>query len=427
MSESKLRAVRSRLKGGQLVRNALALMISSGGTAVLGVVFWGIAAHLATTTVVGRTSAEIAAMMLLANIAQLSFGTLFERFLPIAGTETRRFVTRAYALCLTVALVVSTVYVISGLSNGFLPPGGKWRIVFVVVVLFWTIFVLQDSALVGLRASRWVPVENIIFAVVKLALLSALIGVSATQGIFLAWSAPVVLMVIVVNVYLFKWRIPTHELKSVANEKLPSLREISQLAVAQYATFLLAMFTPTIVALIVLDRLGAIANAHYYLPALIASGLSMFLWNIATSFIVEASSEPARLHRHAITTMWTGITVLTPCIAIGVIFAPQLLRVFGATYALHGTTLLRMLLLSLPGSAVTIFYTSFAWLDKRVWWLAIRQLIIMLMYFALVLTLIGHFALLAVGIASLVTSGIQGLVFLPVLLRRIKRTDSAAS
>ncbi|MBW4078731.1 MAG: hypothetical protein HIU84_09545 [Acidobacteria bacterium] len=423
MSQSGRRAVRVHLVGGQLVRNALALMISSGGTAVLGVVFWGIAAHLATTTVVGRTSAEIAAMMLLANIAQLSFGTLFERFLPIAGRETRRFVTRAYVLCESVALVVSAAYVVSGLSNGFLPAGVHWRVLFVVVVLFWTIFVLQDSALVGLRASRWVPVENIIFAVVKLVLLSALIGVSASQGIFLAWSAPVVLMVIVVNVYLFRWRIPAHELRSAPSERLPSLREISQLAVAQYATFLLAMFTPTIVALIVLERLGAVANAHYYLPALIASGLSMFLWNIATSFIVEASSEPASLHRHAITTMWTGITVLTPCILIGVIFAPQLLSVFGATYALHGTTLLRMLLLSLPGSAVTIFYTSFAWLDKRVWWLAIRQLIITLVYFALVLSLIGHFALAAVGIASLITSGIQGLIFLPVLLRRIQRID----
>ncbi|MHB1208791.1 MAG: hypothetical protein ACYC1I_03685 [Acidimicrobiales bacterium] len=427
MSQSGRRAVRAQLVGGQLVRNAIALMISSGGTAVLGVVFWGIAAHLATTTVVGRTSAEIAAMMLLANIAQLSFGTLFERFLPIAGKETRRFVTRAYVLCESVALVVSAAYVISGLSNGFLPPGVHWRVLFVVVVLFWTIFVLQDSALVGLRASRWVPVENIIFAVVKLALLSAFIGVSTSQGIFLAWSTPVILMVIVVNVYLFKWRIPAHELRSVPSERLPSLREISQLAVAQYATFLLAMFTPTIVALIVLERLGAVANAHYYLPALIASGLSMFLWNIATSFIVEASSEPSSLHRHAITTMWTGITVLTPCILIGVVFAPRLLSVFGATYALHGTTLLRMLLLSLPGSAVTIFYTSFAWLDKRVWWLAIRQLIIMLVYFALVLTLIGHFALLAVGIASLITSGIQGLIFLPVLFRRIQRIDAVAS
>lgn len=427
MSESKLRTLRARFKDGQLVRNAVALMISSGGTAVLGVVFWGIAAHLATTTVVGRTSAEIAAMMLLANIAQLSFGTLFERFLPIAGTETRRFVARAYALCVVVALIVSTVYVMTGLSNGFLPPGVHWRVLFVVVVLFWTIFVLQDSALVGLRASRWVPVENIFFAVVKLVLLSALIDVSASQGIFLAWSTPVVLMVIVVNVYLFKWLIPTHEVRVAPSERLPSLREISQLALAQYSTFLLAMFTPTIVALIVLDRLGAIANAHYYLPALIASGLSMFLWNIATSFIVEASSEPTSMHRHAITTMWTGITVITPCVIIGVAFAPQLLRIFGVTYALHGTTLLRMLLLSLPGSAVTIFYTSFAWLDKRVWWLAIRQLIIMLVYFALVLTLIGHFALLAVGIASLVTSGIQGLVFLPVLIKRIRRIDASLS
>jgi hypothetical protein len=402
-------------------------MISSGGTSVLGVVFWGLAAHLATTTVVGRTSAEIAAMMLLANVAQLSFGTLFERFLPIAGDQTHVFVARAYALCVAVAFVASTGYVVSGLSDRFLPPGVIWRVLFVVVVVFWTIFVLQDSALVGLRASKWVPVENIFFAFVKLALLPSLIGLSVSQGIFLAWSTPVVLMVIAVNVFLFKWRIPAHERTSAPSERLPSIREIGQLAIAQYATFLLAMFTPAIVSLIVLQRMGAVANAHYYLPALIAGGLSMFLWNIATSFIVEASSEPASLHRHAITTMWTGVTVLTPSILIGVTFAPLLLRVFGVTYAAHGTTLLRMLLLALPGTAVTIFYTSFAWLDKRVWWLASRQLIIMLAYFAIVLALIGHFGLLSVGIASLVTSGIQGVLFLPVLIRRIRRTDVASS
>ena len=36
-----------RIRVGALLKNALSLMLSTGGTASLGVVFWGLATHLA--------------------------------------------------------------------------------------------------------------------------------------------------------------------------------------------------------------------------------------------------------------------------------------------------------------------------------------------------------------------------------------------
>src|ERR1019366_2188211 len=87
------------LRTGNLIQNALALMLSSGGRAVLGVLFWAVAARMTTAADVGRASAEIAAMVLLANISQLSFTTIFDRFLPVSGNQTLRFVSRAYAMC----------------------------------------------------------------------------------------------------------------------------------------------------------------------------------------------------------------------------------------------------------------------------------------------------------------------------------------
>ena len=73
-----LEGLRSRLRAERLIQNAAALMLSTGGTALLGLVFWTSATHLATAAAVGRTSAEIAAMVLIANLAQLSFGSIFE-------------------------------------------------------------------------------------------------------------------------------------------------------------------------------------------------------------------------------------------------------------------------------------------------------------------------------------------------------------
>jgi hypothetical protein len=87
-------------------------------------------------------------MMLLATLAQLSFGSSFERFLPVAGTQTRLFVQRAYVMCVTIALVITVAYEALGLSHSFLPASFGWRALFVAAVVMWTIFALQDSVLI---------------------------------------------------------------------------------------------------------------------------------------------------------------------------------------------------------------------------------------------------------------------------------------
>ena len=414
----------SRARPGRLMQNAVALMISSGGSAVLGVVFWGVATHVASAKAVGRASAEIAAMVLIANLSQLSFGPIFERFLPVAGNQTRAFILRAYKLCISVAFVFATVYVFTGIGHNFLPSSFAWRALFVAAVVMWTIFALQDSALIGLRASRWVPVENIISSLMKLALLPLFIAVSASGGIFFAWTAPVTVTTIAVTWYLFRKRIPEHEALNTSSERLPSTRELVMLTAAQYCTLLVGVVMGSIVTLIVINRLGAVANAHYYVPAQIASGPALLLWSITRSFLVEAANEPHALRHHTNVTIMALTAVLTPTVAIGVIFAPEFLRIFGATYAEHGTTLLRMLLLALPGTVVTEFYSSFAWLDRHVWWMTLRMFVSAVVFFTVMLSLIGHFGILSIGIASLVSSGLQGIFFLPISIKRYRLTTN---
>lgn len=421
-SDSHHKSVWSRWRPGLLIQNAIALMISSGGTAVVGVVFWAVAAHLSTTTVVGRTTAEIAAMLLLATLAQLSFGSIFERFLPVAGEFTYDFVKRAYLICTAFGLVLAAGYLALGFGRSFLPSSLGWKLLFVVAVVLWTIFALQDSVLIGLRASRWVAVENIAFSVAKLAFLPASIAITASEGIFVAWTAPVLVAIIAVTWYLFRHRIPEHASTSTVTEELPSARNLIVLAGAQYAALLSAVFLPSIVTLIVIQRLGPIANAHYYLPSMIASSLGMFCWGIVRSFLVEASSEPGALRHHANSTIRALVIVLVPSILLGYIFAPTYLRIFGASYATQGTALMRMLLISLLGSAVMVFYSAFAWLDQRVWWMTVRNIVTSVIYLAVIYALIGHFGINAIGIATLVYSGMTLVVFLPISIRRYLRT-----
>ena len=417
---------RRRLRTNRLIQNAVALMISSVGSAILGVAFWGIAAHLATPRAVGRISAEITAMILLATLAQLSFGTIFERFLPVAGIHTRSFIIRAYVMCVTCAFVATSIYAFSGLANSYLPTPLVWRGLFVISVVLWTIFALQDSVLIGLRAARWVPLENILFGAMKLALLPIFISVSPNQGIFLAWASPLILTLIAVNWYVFTKRIPEHVVVDAPMEELPRSKELIVLAGAQYATLLYSTITPTIVTLIVIQRLGAISNAHYFIPGLITGSLSVFLLSVYKSFVVEAASEPHKLRHHTNMAIGTMSAVLVPSVLIGVIFAPLILRLVGPTYATHDTiALLRMLMLSLPMSAVSIFYSAFAWLDRRVWWLAVRDVVSVAVFFSVLLTLLSRHGILAIGIASLITAALQTVFFLPISIRRYRLTSNS--
>lgn len=406
---------------GRLVRNAIALIISSAGSAVIGVVFWAVAAHLTTPAAVGRTTAEIAAMLLLANLAQLSFGSIFERFLPIAGHLTGGFVRRAYSTCIAFAFILAIAYLILGFGNRFLPSAFIWRVLFIASVVLWTIFALQDSVLIGLRESRWVAVENIGYSIVKLGLLPLCVILSAGQGIFVAWTVPLILTNLAVTWYLFTRRIP-EQMLTAAVADLPSTKELLVLAGAQYASLLSFVFVPSIVTLIVIQRLGAVANAHYFLPALIASSLTLFAWGITRSFLVEASSEPHALRAHANSALRALAILLVPGIFFGCIFAPQILSFFGHSYEVHGTTLMRMLLLSLPGTATMIFYSTFAWLDKRVWSMTARNLATNALYLVVVVVLIGRHGIDAIGIAAVVNSGFTAVLFLPASIKRYRQT-----
>jgi O-antigen/teichoic acid export membrane protein len=414
-------------RAGRLVQNAVALIISGAGSGAIGILFWAVAAHSASVATIGRTSAEIAAMVLLATVAQLSFGTSFERFLPVAGAQTRIFVKRAYVMCTAIGLVVAIAYVALGFSHSFLPKAFGWRAVFVAGVVMWTVFALQDSVLIGLRASRLVPVENILYSIVKLALIPVFIIVSSTQGVLLAWIVPVIALIFAINWYLFKIRIPGHERSSTSSESLPSARELFFLTGAQYATLLITIGTSSVVTLVVIDRLGAIANAHYYLPAQIANGVAASLWSIDRSFLVEASAERHDLRRHAKSALRAGLLLLGTGVLLGELFAPDILRIFGASYEADGTTLLRLLLLSLPGTAVAAFYSSFAWIDRRIWILTVRELLATAVLFALIFVLIGRFGILAIGIASIIESGLQGVLFLPILIKRYRMMPPTSS
>jgi O-antigen/teichoic acid export membrane protein len=121
------------------------------------------------------------------------------------------------------------------------------------------------------------------------------------------------------------------------------------------------------------------------------------------------------------------VLLIVPSVLLGCIFAPEFLGVFGNSYEVHGTTLMRMLLLSYPGVSVMIFYSTFAWLDRRVWSMTVRNLATNAVYLAVVIVLIGRHGIDAIGIAALVNSAFTVLLFLPPSIKRYRQTATIST
>ncbi len=183
-----------------LYRNAYALILSDFVASGLGLLYWALAARLYTPEQVGHNAAAISTMMLLAGLAFVPVRGALLRFLPQAGAQAGRLIGYAYLASVVLALVVSTLFLLG--YQAWAPPqdllarGGAVAPWLPGVVVVWSLFVLQDQVLTGLRQAVWVPVENIGFGLAKIGLLLLLTNWWPHQGIFMAWTLPVPLLVL---------------------------------------------------------------------------------------------------------------------------------------------------------------------------------------------------------------------------------------
>jgi O-antigen/teichoic acid export membrane protein len=101
--------------------------------------------------------------------------------------------------------------------------------------------------------------------------------------------------------------------------------------------------------------------------------------------------------------------------------APPLLDLVGARYAAHGVTLLRLIGLSSPFTALVVLYATLVWLEQRVWLLAGFQACAGALLLALALLLLRRLGLTGIGWAYFVTQVATAGAVTPFTVRRIQR------
>jgi hypothetical protein len=295
--------------------------------------------------------------------------SVMTRFLPRAGAGAGRLVGWAYLATLAVAAVAGTIFVLGtkmwAPALGFLAERPLFTAWFVLATMAWCIFTVQDSVLAGLKQAHWVPVENIIFAVAKIALLLLLADSAAEYGIFASWTIPGAAVLFPITALIFGRLLPRHAAEAEGRGELPQAGQIVRYAAGNYLGSMLSLLVTTLLPLLVVQRLGPSANAYFSQPWMIASALQLVAGNMAVSLTVEAAGDRERLGEYVRRSLLQSARLLVPAVALVAAGAPLLLQLFGGEYAAQGTTVLRLLALGALPNMIVMLYLSVARVRDR--------------------------------------------------------------
>jgi len=409
--------------GRSLELNALSLMVASVITALVGVFFWAVATGVPPAEV-GRSSAIITTATLLSALASQNVGLLISRFLPGAGKRAKALVLGGYAAASAVALLLGAGFVLFFHSTLFVSDVERWLFPVFTVVL--SLFVLQDWVLIGLRASTWVPLEQLCFAVLKLGLLLVFIRMFPVGGIVLSWVVPAGVAVIVVSSIVMFRALPRRPPPEPGAAPIPGRRALTIIFFGEYATGIMTVSVPMALPLIIVGQLGAESNAYYALPWLLSEAFNMLLWNISSSYMVEASNDGPKAAALLKRTIRLNLLIGGLGVPFMLIGAPWLLNFLGSNYADEGSTVLRILACAIPFLVITSLYSTTARVRQQMGRVVAIQLGAAVVTIGLALVLVHPLGINGVALSYLIAEVVSAIIVFIPLVRILREKTPAA-
>ncbi len=414
------RIVRSPLRaaagvlGDPMLRNGHALIASASMTQFIGIAYWVFVARLYPVAVVGRNFAAINIMLFLSGVAELNMMSTLMRFAPTSGQRTSRLIASAYLTSAAIGAVIGSVFIFLiphvEPQLAFLRASPYIAVWFVFSIAAGTIFVLEDSALTGVRAATFVPLENVVFSVLKLVLLVSLVRLLPGAGIYVSWTAAVAVTIIPTNFYLFGRAVPRHLRRYSVASPPPRFREIRAFLIPDSVAALVLLASTALLPLLIIARLGATAAGRYALVWAIGYSLFLVSLNMGSSLIVETAADQSELRRLCLRSLTHLAKLLIPAVVVIVVAAPYLLLVFGRGYAQTDVTPLRLLALASLPALITNTAISATRSQRKMRMVVGIQVSICVLAWGLSLAVIGHLGITGVAAAWLTAQTATALV-----------------
>ncbi|WP_433327044.1 lipopolysaccharide biosynthesis protein [Spirillospora sp. CA-294931] len=431
MTETATRGGRLRRElSDPLFRNAYALMLNGGLTTVLGAGFWALGPAFYSPSDFGRNAAMNQAIMFVGGITMLNF--LLIRFIPETARHTRALVLSAYGLGAAAAAVVGGGFLLAlalwgdGWSTFRALSGWGPGLMFLAMAVGWNLWNAMEAVFTGLRHAGWVPVVNTAWCLLRIALLIPLAALAPHYGIVLAWYVPVVLVLIPVNVLVFRRLLPEHTRANQGRGPRSTHREIARYLGGGYLGGAFQFAAVSLVPIVVMTRLPPDTAAYFQIAWVPGMMLDLLALTLSYSLTVEGSFERGRLAGTTRAALRRTVTLMVPVTVLVIVAAPFALEVYGHEYA-TGAPLLQILALAVLPKAVIELYIGALRVQNRTGLIAVLQGVRLAGVLGLVAALLDPGHLATVGVAVVAVNLAVALAILPGLRRIIAPAARAST
>ena len=401
-----------------LYRNAGYLMLASGINSLAGFVFWAVAARLYPAEGVGLAAAAISAIGLLALLSTLGMDYGLIRFLPGSGDKAKNILNSCFTLSGLVSVALAVIF-LAGLklwSPALLriQQNPVFFISFVIFALAAVYRVFAERTFIAGRRAGFALTQGLVFNLLRFIPLVALAPLFNVFGIFASWGIGLGLAVIVSIPFLIPRVQPGYRPAPKIDRK--SIGNMMHFSFANYGANIFWAIPILCLPLMVVNLLGAEANAYFYVGWALGYLLVSIPVTVSFSLFAEGSHSEEQLG-HNIDRSLRLLLVLVPVIAIVFLAGERVLALFGSAYAENATTLLWVLAVSAIPVGLNHTYFTVKRVQKRMRGVIGLSAFIAVVTMVLSYLLLPRVGIIGAGIGWLIPQAIVAVAITPSLFR----------
>ncbi|WP_051967226.1 lipopolysaccharide biosynthesis protein [Kitasatospora mediocidica] len=344
-----------------LTVNSLGIMATTVVNAGLGYGYWTLAARIMPASQVGLGSAATSALVVISLVVHLGSGTGLIARLPLRDSPAQWRLTVTATLLATMAatLLVAAATVLP-LGHAVAPlrvltADPVFALWFVFGAVGWTGSGVLDYVFIAERRTSLMLLRNTATAVVKLVglVLAALVQPSAGAGTVVATWALSGLLGTLAGLALCRRCLPgvgRVPLRAAARE----LALLARPSVGHHAVSVAGLVPTYLLPVVVTARLGARANATFFITWMIGSAIFMISPAVSSALFAEGSHRRAGLRRMSLRSLGVTVAAVAAPAAVLCAVGTLVLSLFGAGYRAGYPLLVALVLSAFPDAVSNV-------------------------------------------------------------------------
>ncbi len=392
------------------------MIATSVSTAILGFLFWMLAARLYHTDEIGLSSAIVSAAQMLAVFSGLGFGIGVIRFLH-QEQDKRLMVNTVFTITSIFSFILVAVFV-AGLNLWspnllIIRQDALMLAIFILFTVSANLQSLQNSVFIAFRSTQYNLVQSLINGL-RIPFLFVLVGFGKV-GILSPFASAMFIAYFITNLFLRKVY-PGYKLFPSISTKIA--RKIIRFSLGNYIGDGFRLLPYLLLPIIIINVLNPEMSAYFFIAWTVANLFFGVAYYTSFSFLAEVSNNLQTIRHQLIKVTRFVFPILGIAIILVFFLGHELLSLFGGEYSTEAEGLLRILTISSLSVAFNELYISVKRVEKK-----IKPIICAYGFVALV-TIIGGSLLLkstglnGTGYAWLASNLLVSVIVLPSIINR---------